>query len=148
FVLGDGLGQLALGFEDLLLERADSLRSVLEPPSQHHDLFLQCGQLALELGDLALLLGESPVLIGCHVVTSRMCSQPLRRTLHRGPLGAAPRRVEDPHGENPSRDTVSRFPPLWLEKSSDADYSGRVAGPHPRGSAPIGRTHPTMKVWI
>ena len=40
-VLRDGLGELALGLEDSLLERADTLRGVLEPAAEDDDLFLE-----------------------------------------------------------------------------------------------------------
>ena len=69
-VLGDGLGELALGLEDLLLEGADALGCVLEPAAEHHDFLFQGLQLSLELADLAVVLGEAPFLLGSHVVTS------------------------------------------------------------------------------
>ena len=40
-VLGDGLGELALGLEHPLLERADPLRGVLEPAAEDRDLLLE-----------------------------------------------------------------------------------------------------------
>ena len=82
-VLRDGLGELALGLEDLLLEGADPLRGVLEPAAQDDDLFLEALQLALELVDLALVLGETPVVLGSHAITSSASERAWRRTLHR-----------------------------------------------------------------
>ena len=40
-VLGDGLGELALGLEETLFEGPDPFRGVLEPASEDDDLFLQ-----------------------------------------------------------------------------------------------------------
>ena len=69
-VLGDGLGELALGLEDPLLEGAHPLGCVLEPAAEHHHLFLERLQLALEVADLALVLGQTPVVLGSHCLTS------------------------------------------------------------------------------
>ena len=94
-VLGDGLGELALGLEDPLLERADPLGGVLEAAPEDDDLFLEGLQLALEVADLPLVLGEAPLVLGSHAVTSWPRSGwPRRRTLHRGtPESPAPCRV-------------------------------------------------------
>ena len=62
--------ELALGLEDLLLERADPLGGVLEAAAEHDDLFLEALELALEVVDLPLVLGETPVVLGSHAVTS------------------------------------------------------------------------------
>ncbi len=69
-VLGDGLGQLALGLEQALLEGPDPLGSVLEAPAQDDDLFLQRLHLLLELADLAFVLSEASLVLGGHVTTS------------------------------------------------------------------------------
>ena len=87
-VLGDGLLELALGLEDLLLERADALGGVLEPAAQHHDLFLEALQLTLEVVDLPLVLGQTPVVLGSHAITSWGTEIAWRRTLHRRHPGA------------------------------------------------------------
>jgi hypothetical protein len=84
FVLGDGLGQLTLRLQDLLLQRAHPLRCVLEPPTEDDDLFLEALQLALELADLALVLGKPSILLGRHVTTSLDPPAYVRGTLHRG----------------------------------------------------------------
>ena len=70
FVLGDGLLELALGLEDLLLERAHALGCVLEAAAEDADLFLQPLELALEVADLAFVLSQTPVVLGSHAVTS------------------------------------------------------------------------------
>ena len=57
-VLGDGLGELALGLEEPLLEGADALGGVLQPAAEDHDLFLEALDRLLELGDLPLVLGQ------------------------------------------------------------------------------------------
>ncbi len=89
FVLGDGLLELALGLEDLLLEGADPLGGVLEPAAEDDDLFLEALQLALEVVDLALVLGQTPVVFGSHAITSWGAEIAWRRTLHRAPPGVA-----------------------------------------------------------
>ena len=58
-VLGDGLGELALGLEETLLERANTLRSVLQSSAQDHDFFLQRLHLLLEVTHLAFVLSEA-----------------------------------------------------------------------------------------
>ena len=64
-VLGDGLLQLALGLEQLLLEGADPLGGVLQPAPQGDDLFLERLGLLLQLGRLALVGGQpQSVLVG------------------------------------------------------------------------------------
>ena len=65
-VLGDGLGELALGLEQSLLEGADALGRVLEPAPQDDDLFLEALDLLLEVVDLALVLGQPPLVLGSH----------------------------------------------------------------------------------
>ena len=88
FVLGDRLLELALGLEDLLLERADALGGVLEAAAEHHDLFLEALELALEVVDLPLVLGQAPVVFGSHAITSsRERRSAWRRTLHRAAPG-------------------------------------------------------------
>src|SRR5205085_1111076 len=63
-VLGHGLGQLALGLQELLLEGAHPLGRLLEaPPQRDHFLFEDLGLLA-ELGDLALVGSQPPLLLG------------------------------------------------------------------------------------
>jgi hypothetical protein len=75
-VLGDRLGELALGLEQPLLEGAHPLRCVLEPPAERLDLVLehrglrpQVGQLALGVPPLAVWLRIRPEAISviCHV---------------------------------------------------------------------------------
>jgi hypothetical protein len=56
-VLGDGLGELALGLEDALLEGADPLGRVLEPQALH---------LVLEVTHLAFVLGEASLVLCRH----------------------------------------------------------------------------------
>ena len=65
-VLGDGLGELALGLEESLLERPDALGRVLEPPPQDDDLLLEPLDHLLELVDLSLVLGQPPLVLGSH----------------------------------------------------------------------------------
>ena len=57
-VLGDGLGELALGLEQSLLEGADALGGVLQPAAEDDDLLLEALDRLLELGDLRLVLGQ------------------------------------------------------------------------------------------
>ena len=90
FVLRDGLGELALGLEDPLLERAHALGGVLEAAAEDDDLFLEGLQLALELADLPLVLGQLPVVLGSHAdhLLASSVDCPRRRdtapaTLHR-----------------------------------------------------------------
>ena len=75
--------ELALGLEDLLLERADSLGGVLEAASEDDHLFLEALELALEVVDLPLVLGQTPVVLGSHALTSWGSEIAWRRTLHR-----------------------------------------------------------------
>ncbi len=82
-VLGDGLLQLALGLEDLLLEGADPLGSVLQAAPEHHDLFFEALELTLEVVDLPRVLGQTPVVLGSHAITSWGTEIAWRRTLHR-----------------------------------------------------------------
>ena len=99
-VLGDGLGQLALGLEQALLEGADPLRGVLEAAAEDDDLFLEGLDLGLELADLALVLGEAPLVLGRHdrfLLVADVVPDS-RATLHRCPV--APDRfgiVSRPH---------------------------------------------------
>ena len=65
-VLGDGLGELALGLEEALLEGADALRGVLQPPTKDHDLFLEAFDRLLELGDLPLVVGQPALVLRGH----------------------------------------------------------------------------------
>ena len=66
FVLGDGLGELALGLEQPLLEGPHALGCVLEPAPEDDDLFLERLQLVLEIADLAFVLGEASLVLGSH----------------------------------------------------------------------------------
>ena len=75
--------ELALGLEDLLLEGADPLGSVLEAAPEHHDLFLEALELTLEVVDLPLVLGQTPVVLGSHAITSWGTEIAWRRTLLR-----------------------------------------------------------------
>ncbi len=88
FVLGDGLLELTLGLEDLLLEGADPLGGVLEAAAQDDDLFLEALELALEVVDLPLVLGQTPVVLGSHAITSWGAEIAWRRTLHRAIPGS------------------------------------------------------------
>ena len=65
-VLGDGLGELALGLEQALLERADALRGVLQPATEDDDLFLEALDRLLELGDLPLVIGQPALVLRGH----------------------------------------------------------------------------------
>jgi hypothetical protein len=91
FVLGDGLLELALRLEDLLLEGAHSLGCVLEPAAEDDHLFLQPLELTLEVADLALVLSETPVVLGSHASPpgSDVERYAWRRTLHRAVRGNA-----------------------------------------------------------
>ena len=76
-VLGDGLGELALGLEQALLERADALGRVLQPAAEDDDLFLEALDRLLELGDLRLVLGQPSLVLGSHdATTSSVVSRP------------------------------------------------------------------------
>ena len=65
-VLGDGLGELALGLEEPLLERADALGGVLQPAAEDDDLFLEALDRLLELGDLPLVIGQPALVLRGH----------------------------------------------------------------------------------
>ena len=90
-VLGDGAGQLALGLEQLLLERPDALGRVLQPPAQGDDLLLEeprSGPAARAAWRVELLVGLGR---GDHLLS--VCRRehrlaPLRPTLHRATLRA------------------------------------------------------------
>ena len=69
-VLRDGLGELALGLEQTLLERSHPLGRVLEAAAQDDDLFLQRLHLLLKVTDLAFVLSEASLVLGGHVTTS------------------------------------------------------------------------------
>ena len=115
-VLGDGLGELALGLEQALLERADALGGVLEAAAEDDDLFLERLQLLLQLADLALVLAEASLVLRSHgghllpVVRHRARF----RTLHpasiadRGSIAAVPRQ--------------SHLPYRWLQKLTSQVY--------------------------
>ncbi len=66
FVLRDGLGELALGLEQALLEGPHPLGRVLEAASEDDDLLLEGLQLILEIADLALVLGEASLVLRSH----------------------------------------------------------------------------------
>ncbi len=63
-VLGHGLGQLSLGLEQSLLERADALGRFLQATPQGDDLFLEPLGLLAELGHLGVVGGQSPFVLG------------------------------------------------------------------------------------
>src|SRR6478735_3346534 len=69
-VLRHGLGELALGLEDPLLEGADALRCVLQPAPEQDHLFLQALHLVLEVAHLALVLGEASLVLCRHDASS------------------------------------------------------------------------------
>ena len=150
FVLGDGLLQLALGLEDLLLEGADPLGGVLEAAAQDDDLFLEALELALEVADLPLVLGQTPVVLGSHAITSWGAEMPgvghytgphpgLRHIRRRGSYGTknrppAPSRALEPGSFRPSarspcRICAGRWKPLlcvvkrtgWTRRPSAID---------------------------
>ncbi len=61
-VLGDGLSELALAFEQALLKRADALGRILEPPPKCGDLVLESGgdhAQPVDLRSCALLVHET-----------------------------------------------------------------------------------------
>ncbi len=68
-VLGDGLGKLALGLEQTLLERPHPLRRVLKSSSQDDDFLLQTLDALLKLVDLSFVLGQPPLVLGSHGAT-------------------------------------------------------------------------------
>ncbi len=119
FVLGDGLLELALGLEDLLLEGAHSLGCVLEPAAEDDHLFLQPLELALEVADLALVLSQTPVVLGSHASPPR-CEVP-GVGHYTGPFGGT-RQFQRVHvAVIPPRNTdvtpqVLGFSPAWIEK--------------------------------
>ena len=63
-VLRDGLGQLSLGLEQPLLERADALGCLLQLAAQLHDLFLERLRLLEEGGDLLLIGTQATFVLG------------------------------------------------------------------------------------
>ncbi len=67
-VLGDRLGELALGLQQALFEGPDPFRGVLEPASEDNDFLLQRLELRLELTHLALVLGEASLVLRRHVL--------------------------------------------------------------------------------
>ena len=85
-VLGDGLGELALGLEEPLLERADPLGRVLEPAAEDDDLFLERLQLAPGARRPAARTrrGAARARKPLPTTSSESLSRTLRRTLHRG----------------------------------------------------------------
>jgi len=89
FVLGDGLGELALGLEETLLQGADALGGVLQATAEDHDLLLEALDLGLELSDLPFVLGEAPLVLGGHGLSSlpERGFRASRGTLHRCPSG-------------------------------------------------------------
>ena len=86
-VLRDGLGQLALGLEQLLLEGLDPPRALLEAPAQDGDLLL--GGLGPDPQRVEVVLGRvrPPVVVGTVVEINRWNHlariAPLLATLHR-----------------------------------------------------------------
>ena len=90
FVLGDRLGELALGLEDPLLEGPDPLGRVLEPASQEDDLLLQALHLVLEIAHLVLVLGETSIVLCRHdgILPTAASRRHLSRTLPSAPMTA------------------------------------------------------------
>ena len=66
FVLGDGLGELALGLENPLLEGAHPLGGVLEAAAQDDDLLVERLELILEFADLLLVLSQASFVFAGH----------------------------------------------------------------------------------
>ena len=123
FVLGDGLLELALGLEDLLLEGAHALGCVLEAAAEDDDLFLEPLELALEVADLAFVLSQTPVVLGSHASPpgSLACDVP-GVGHYTGPF-RGPRQIQPVHvAVIPPQHTGvtgsgSRISPAWIEKS-------------------------------
>ena len=84
-VLGDGLGELALGLEQSLLEGADALGGVLQPPAEDDDLFLEALDRLLELVDLPPRTRPAGARARKPCDTSWGVEIAWRRTLHRAP---------------------------------------------------------------
>lgn len=73
-VLRDGLGELALGLEEALLEGANPLGGVLEAAAEDDDVLLEALHLPAEVLDLALVLDEAPLLLGRHRLHLLACA--------------------------------------------------------------------------
>ena len=85
-VLGDGLGELALGLEQALLEGAHPLGRVLQLAPELDDLLLERLDLLLELGHLLLVGVEAAFVLGAGRGThSHLLDSPERPT-YTGPL--------------------------------------------------------------
>ena len=69
-VLGYGLGELALGLEEPLLQGAYPLGRILQPATQDDDFLFQRLHLLLEITDLAFVFSEASLVLGGHVTTS------------------------------------------------------------------------------
>jgi len=66
FVLGDGLGELALRLEQSLFEGPNALGCVLQPAAEDDDLFLEALDRLLQLGDLPLVIGQPALVLRGH----------------------------------------------------------------------------------
>ena len=64
FVLRYRLGELALGVEETLFERAHPFRGVLETSAERDDLLFHGLGLFAQLGDLGFVAGEPPFVLG------------------------------------------------------------------------------------
>ena len=117
-VLGDRLGELALGLEHPLLEGPYPLRGVLEATAQNDDLFLEGLQLRLQVADLPLVLRQPPVVLGRHSVTS---NNPAGASF--GPYTGSSRA---PYHLSHAFSVTMTFPPSRLEKSPQGNYSGAI----------------------
>ncbi len=67
-VLGDGLGQLPLGLEQLLLEGLDPARALLEAPAEDGDLLLGGLDPKAEGFDVLLVVGPRSPTTGSRLV--------------------------------------------------------------------------------
>src|SRR5262249_23923681 len=75
-VLRHRLRELTLRLEQSLFERADALRSILQPPPQDHDLLFEALDHLLELVDLRCVFAQPSLVLGSHVSDLLRASDP------------------------------------------------------------------------
>ena len=116
-VLGHGLGQLALGLEELLLEGLDPARALLEPPAEDRDLLL--GRQGTCPQRLEIFLVRRPALaVGIVEINRRnhliRAVGPRDATLHRAgpPRSGVPRAAGGTPRPGRPRDRPSGCPPV------------------------------------
>ena len=138
-VLGDRLGELALGLEQALLERADPLGGVLEPAAEGDDLFLE---------RLDLLAGARPTRLS-YSASRRSCSVATATTSSVGPRSDPTPAFVERSGATPIR----RSRRVSLVSCRDLSGAGRlhcagVTADVTSGDLDARSEAHAMKVWI